>query len=47
MPNTGQDWCNAFKKHVENLSEKYGKDYMSKNMPGSWTLLQMLDTTSN
>ncbi len=47
LVNNGQEWYNAYKKHVVNLSEKYGKDYMSENLPGSWTLLQMLDTTSN
>jgi len=47
LASTGQDWYDAFKKHVQNLYEKNGEDYMKKNMPGSWILLQVLDATSN
>ncbi len=41
--NTGQDWYDAFKAFAEDLRRKNGDEYMKKNMPGSWLLLQMLD----
>lgn len=47
LASTGQDWYYAFKKHVEDLNDKNGKDYMSKNKPGSLILLQVLDAASN
>ena len=47
LANTGQDWYDAFKKQAENLRAKHGDDYMKKNKPGSWLLLQMLAATNN
>ena len=40
---TGQDWYDAFKAFAENQRRQNGDDYMKKNKPGSWLLLQMLE----
>jgi len=47
LANTGQDWYDAFKQSAKNLRHQNGDDYMEKNMPGSWLLLQMLDAPVN
>jgi beta-lactamase regulating signal transducer with metallopeptidase domain len=41
LANTGQDWYDAFKESVLNLHRQNSDEYMKKNMPGSWLLLQM------
>lgn len=44
LADTGQQWYDAFKKSAENLRNKNGDDYMKKHMPGSYLLLQTLDS---
>lgn len=39
--NTGQGWYDAFKKSAESLRSQKGDEYMKKNMPGSWLLLNL------
>lgn len=41
--NTGQDWYNYYKNHVEDLRDTKGSDYIKKNIPGAWLLLQVFD----
>lgn len=44
---TGQKWYDAFKEAAVNMRRQNGDDFMEKNMPGSWLLLQMLDAAGN
>ncbi len=44
---TGQAWYDSFKKTAEKLRSNNGDDYMKKNRPGSWFLLQMLGEASD
>ncbi len=46
LADTGQDWYDAFKLHTENLREENGDDYMKENYPGSFLLMQMLDSAN-
>lgn len=47
LASTGQDWYDAFKESAEDLLSQKGEDYMKKNRPGSWILLQMLKEANN
>ena len=44
---TGQDWYDAFKASAKDLRKENGDEYMKKNMPGSYLLIQMLDPSIN
>lgn len=39
---TGQAWYDTFIKNVETLRRNNGDDYMKKNRPSSWHVLQLL-----
>jgi hypothetical protein len=43
LGNTGQDWYDAFKQAAKDVRRQKGDEYMQKNLPGSWLLLQMLE----
>lgn len=45
LANTGQDWYDAFRKQAERMHQMNGSDYVKKNMPSSWLLLEMLDVS--
>jgi len=47
LTSTGQEWYNAFKESAKKMRQQKGDDYMEKNMPGSWLLLQMPDESMN
>ena len=42
---TGQAWYDTFKKSAIDQRMKNGDDYLKKNRPGSWLLLQMIGKT--
>ncbi len=44
LADTGQKWYDTFKSNAENLRNKNGEDNMKKHMPGSYLLLQMLES---
>jgi hypothetical protein len=45
LAGTGQQWYDAFKSNAEKLRNKNGNDYMRNHMPGSYLLLQTLEST--
>lgn len=43
-PINGQDWFDNFRSNAESLSQQYSDEDMEKYYPGSWLLLNMMET---
>jgi hypothetical protein len=46
LAETGQDWYEAFKQHVEALREQEGDAYLAENLPGSYLLLKTIGSVT-
>ena len=44
-PITGQDWFDEFRENAESLSNQFSREDLEKSFPGSFLLLQLIEST--